>query len=277
MIGDLEPKISNFERRKSLRPSRLDLNLRNESWSDLYVPREILGDDNRSCDSKTDIFSFGMMMYTVLTGSRHPFPDCNHHFLVAECIMKGDRPSFPLDTPPQLVELAKSCWDADPAKRPEMREIVEVFADPELISSIPGLSSSRYVEYQERIKIDWIDADRGNQSFAAIPAASRRLIIGIDLGTTHSSVGGFTRRGPELIRTCRRTSIPSVVAFREGAWVIGEVAAVSARRYPTTTVYDIKRMLGCSFDMPGIQAAMRSWPFRVSRGDAGELLIDTRE
>jgi molecular chaperone DnaK (HSP70) len=218
-----------------------------------------------------------MMMYTVLTGSLNPFPLYRNQYVVTSLILNGRRPAFPPDTPEQLADLAKRCWDADPTTRPGFREIVAAFADPRLIGSIPDLSSSSYSEYQERIKIDQIDPDRASQSFDAIPDASHRLILGIDFGTTYSSVGCFARRGPELVRSGGGTSIPSIVALHDGRWVVGQVAADLAWRYPTTTIYDMKRMLGCSFDMPAIQAAMSSWPFPVSRGDGGEILIDIEE
>jgi molecular chaperone DnaK (HSP70) len=196
--------------------------------------------------------------------------------VAAARMINGRRPTFPADTPEQLADLAKRCWAADPNKRPGFREIVATFADSSLIGSIPGLSSSSYGEYQDRIKIDRIDTDAANQTFAGIAAESRPL-IGIDLGTTYSSVGCFTRRGPEVIRCIGGTSIPSTVAFQDGRWMVGHVAADLSWRYPTTTIYDMKRMLGCSFDMPAIQAAMSSWPFHLSRGDGGEILIDVQE
>jgi L1 cell adhesion molecule like protein len=271
-----EPKISNFARSKSASMAASLPNTWDANVPTMYDAPEIV-QSRKSCDFKADVFSFGIMMYIVLTESEPRFPHCRNRVSVSERIVKGDRPTFPRDTPEQLMALVKRCWDADPNKRPEFREIVDAFADPELISAIPGLSFSPYGEYQDRIKIDRIDPDPGSQSFAAIAAASRPLTIGIDFGTTRSSVGYFTRRGPELIRSGGHASIPSVVAFQGNKWEVGEDAADFAWRYPTTTIYDMKRMLGCSFDMPAIRAAMRSWPFRVSRGDAGEILIDIEE
>jgi molecular chaperone DnaK (HSP70) len=102
-------------------------------------------------------------------------------------------------------------------------------------------------------------------------------VIGIDLGTTYSSVAYLTGQGPQVIPDCDMVAIPSIVAFQDGEWQVGRLAADRACKYPRTTVFDTKRMLGCSFDMPAIQAARKMWPFPVVRGPDGEILIEIQE
>jgi molecular chaperone DnaK (HSP70) len=104
-----------------------------------------------------------------------------------------------------------------------------------------------------------------------------RPVIGIDLGTTYSSVSRLRHYGPELIPDGDKIAIPSIVAFQDGEWQVGRLAADRAWKYPTTTVYDTKLMLGCSFDMPAIQAAKNSWPFPVVRGSDGKIVIEIQE
>jgi molecular chaperone DnaK (HSP70) len=89
-------------------------------------------------------------------------------------------------------------------------------------------------------------------------------VIGIDLGTTNCSVGRLASSlPPQLIPDYGKIAIPSVVAYQwdpdEGReeWQVGKLAAARAPKYPKTTIFDTKRMLGCSFDMEAIQK-MRS-------------------
>lgn len=84
------------------------------------------------------------------------------------------------------------------------------------------------------------------------------LILGIDLGTTHSVVSYFnsSTKKPEPIDISQgfgKTPMPSAIQFREekggsewGAseWVIGDEAYRSMRLYPETTVLSIKRKMG---------------------------------
>ena len=38
--------------------------------------------------------------------------------------MKGNRPTFSPEAPPDVVALAQECWDADASKRPTFTEII---------------------------------------------------------------------------------------------------------------------------------------------------------
>jgi molecular chaperone DnaK (HSP70) len=102
-------------------------------------------------------------------------------------------------------------------------------------------------------------------------------VIGIDLGTTNSSVGRLTRQGVELIPDNDRVAIPSVVAFHDGECHVGRLAVKYAARYSETTIFDTKRMLGCSMKMPAIQDAIPFWPFQVVPGENDEILIKITE
>lgn len=79
------------------------------------------------------------------------------------------------------------------------------------------------------------------------------LILGIDLGTTHSVVSYFSpaSKRPEPIDISQgfgKIPMPSVVQLREEngeeEWVIGEEAYRSMKIYPETTVLSIKRKMG---------------------------------
>ena len=63
-----------------------------------------------------------------------PFPstvaDCT---LIAHWVTSGHRPdlsAIPPDTPAELIDIMKRCWDAEPTKRPRFQGKIELFLFP---------------------------------------------------------------------------------------------------------------------------------------------------
>ena len=84
-----------------------------------YVAPEILRGQNYT--KAADIYSFGIIMYEVISGLR-PYHYTSHENL-ALGICQGLRPRFNIKVPQLIVRLIKSCLDSDPLKRPKAREI----------------------------------------------------------------------------------------------------------------------------------------------------------
>ncbi|EXX68695.1 uncharacterized protein OCT59_008946 [Rhizophagus irregularis] len=80
-----------------------------------YVAPEVLRGENYSTAS--DIYSFGIIMYTLATGER-PWYNEAHDINLAKNICDGKRLEIPEDTPKFYVELIRKCWDNEPEKRP---------------------------------------------------------------------------------------------------------------------------------------------------------------
>jgi heat shock protein 1/8 len=99
--------------------------------------------------------------------------------------------------------------------------------------------------------------------------------IGIDLGTTYSCVGYMKGNAVDIIANDQgNRTTPSYVAFTDAERLVGEAAKNQAAMNPQHTVFDAKRLIGRSFDDPTVQKDMKSWPFKVVRGDGNKPLIE---
>ncbi|CAG8540093.1 7208_t:CDS:2 [Acaulospora morrowiae] len=87
-----------------------------------YVAPEVLR--RRSYTFAADIYSFGMIMWDVLT-CQPPFGDRAHDVHLALDICLGRRPTVEEETPKPFAKLMKCCWDANPSKRPTAQQLYE--------------------------------------------------------------------------------------------------------------------------------------------------------
>jgi len=80
--------------------------------------------------------------------------------------------------------------------------------------------------------------------------ADAPLVVGIDLGTTHSLVAIVKEGEPRVVRDAEGNHplLPSLVHLTAGGeWLIGEKAAPFLNTEPRDTVYSVKRLMGKSY------------------------------
>jgi len=101
-------------------------------------PEQVRG---RSVDHRSDIFSFGAILYEMLS-SKRAFPgDSSADVITA--ILKGDPPDLAasgVQTPPGLHRVVQHCLEKDPEER--FQSVRDLAFDLEMISGISGASSS---------------------------------------------------------------------------------------------------------------------------------------
>lgn len=148
-------------------------------------------------DEKVDVYSFGVLLWELLTG-RTPNKDKKVEAVID--ILENQRKlDIPENTPPDLRDLIKSCWQIDPKARPTFHEIIQKLSDP--ACQMPGsehmlflqeaglqkrvhgysasspLYNSRAIKYR-RNNSDHVFQQRGTLALKAVERISEAISIG---------------------------------------------------------------------------------------------------
>ncbi len=86
-----------------------------------YVAPEVL--QGQKYTKASDIYSFSMIMWELMTGRRPFWGRCHDTDLIIE-ICDGLRPPIVTNAPIGYVELMQECWHPDPNERPTATEIL---------------------------------------------------------------------------------------------------------------------------------------------------------
>ncbi|KAK9284896.1 hypothetical protein L1049_024077 [Liquidambar formosana] len=81
--------------------------------------------EHKPYDHKADVFSFGILLWELLTGEL-PYSSLTPLQAAVGVVQKGLRPTIPKHTHPKLAELLERCWQQDPTIRPNFSEIIEI-------------------------------------------------------------------------------------------------------------------------------------------------------
>ncbi|KAG8516285.1 Leucine-rich repeat serine/threonine-protein kinase 1 [Galemys pyrenaicus] len=112
-------------------------------------------------DEKVDMFSYGMVLYELLSGQR---PALGHHQLqIAKKLSKGIRPVLGQPEEVQfhrLQALMMECWDTKPEKRPLALSVVSQMKDPTFATFMYQLPCGRQTAFfssqgQEYMVVFW--------------------------------------------------------------------------------------------------------------------------
>ncbi|XP_067935195.1 heat shock 70 kDa protein 13-like [Watersipora subatra] len=97
-------------------------------------------------------------------------------------------------------------------------------------------------------------------------------VVGIDLGTTYSCIGGYQSVTGEVIiyeDEEKHKCIPSVVAFTETEILVGHKAVAQHESNPYNTIYDAKRFIGKQFTKEQLDAEAPRYQFKMTLDNEG--------
>uniref|UniRef100_A0A7E4W8M8 Protein kinase domain-containing protein n=1 Tax=Panagrellus redivivus TaxID=6233 RepID=A0A7E4W8M8_PANRE len=76
----------------------------------------------RKFTEKTDVWSFGVLVWELFTRGATPY-DPLDHFQIQDFLNKGRRLQGPETCPDQIYALMITCWDGEPNKRPTFKQL----------------------------------------------------------------------------------------------------------------------------------------------------------
>ncbi|KAL2464308.1 Protein kinase superfamily protein with octicosapeptide/Phox/Bem1p domain [Forsythia ovata] len=87
-----------------------------------WMAPELLSGKSNMVTEKIDVYSFGIVMWELLTGDE-PYADMHCASIIGGIVNNTLRPKIPTWCDPEWKSLMESCWASDPAHRPSFSEI----------------------------------------------------------------------------------------------------------------------------------------------------------
>ncbi|KAJ6698742.1 KINASE SUPERFAMILY WITH OCTICOSAPEPTIDE/PHOX/BEM1P DOMAIN-CONTAINING PROTEIN [Salix purpurea] len=87
-----------------------------------WMAPELLSGKNHMVTEKIDVYSFGIVMWELLTGEE-PYADMHCASIIGGIVNNTLRPQIPTWCDPEWKSLMESCWASDPSERQSFSEI----------------------------------------------------------------------------------------------------------------------------------------------------------
>ncbi|KAJ4758107.1 PB1 domain-containing protein tyrosine kinase [Rhynchospora pubera] len=88
-----------------------------------WMAPELLNGSSSLVSEKVDVFSFGIVLWELLTGEE-PYADLHYGVIIGGIVSNTLRPQVPESCDPEWRSLMEQCWSSEPSDRPSFPEIV---------------------------------------------------------------------------------------------------------------------------------------------------------
>jgi heat shock protein 1/8 len=135
-----------------------------------------------------------------------------------------------------------------------VRQATALFYQKKYKEAVLAYASGLARDPSSRLLSDGLAAAQKHLAESATDQEDQEVVIGIDLGTTYSCVGVWQNNTVVMIPNDRGAiTTPSYVNFTDtGKRSVGSAAKNLAARYPSSTIYDVKRFIGQRFEDEGV-------------------------
>ncbi|GMF09843.1 unnamed protein product [Phytophthora lilii] len=140
-----------------------------------YMAPEMATMGGIQCSTKGDVYSFGILLYSTWSRSK-PYGDQGMNpFQLMTAVVNGLRPVIPINCPPALARLMRSCWHQNPDMRPSFPEISQILKDQWLLSMFAEEEEYYYPESPGRVPSSQLmSASSSVSTIPAVAAGHRR-------------------------------------------------------------------------------------------------------
>ncbi|KAL2482760.1 Protein kinase superfamily protein with octicosapeptide/Phox/Bem1p domain [Forsythia ovata] len=87
-----------------------------------WMAPELLNGSSSLVSEKVDVFSFGIVMWELITGEE-PYADLHYGAIIGGIVSNTLRPLVPESCNPDWRSLMERCWSSEPSERPSFTEI----------------------------------------------------------------------------------------------------------------------------------------------------------
>ncbi|KAF0445078.1 kinase-like protein [Gigaspora margarita] len=122
LIHEKQPKIADFGLSKQINEMSMTSNSIIHGMP-AYVEPQCLVKKGYKRDERSDIYSFGVILWEISSG-RPPFQTFESKMELCFHIFQGNREERIEGTPLKYVDLYEQCWNKEPANRPETKSIL---------------------------------------------------------------------------------------------------------------------------------------------------------
>jgi serine/threonine protein kinase len=100
-------------------------------------------------DEKVDVYSFGLILYEIVSGTG-VFSGDGNKFQLYQNLVRGEFPSIPEAVLPFTRQLIAKCWSKSPRERPSFSEILKMMQD-ERFKIMPGVEFAGVKGFVEKL------------------------------------------------------------------------------------------------------------------------------